>query len=127
MPTAEERMKILKMIEQGKISADDGARLLAALDKSRDGKRGSSGGGSSDGFGGSARYFRVRVTDTVTGQQKVAVNIPIGLVNFGLRFVPESAHDKVQAVRDAVESGMTGRIVDVTEADEGHRVEIFLE
>ena len=80
MPTAEERMKILKMIEQGKISAEDGARLLAALDKSRDGKGGSS---SSSSDSSNARYFRVRVTDAVTGQQKVGVNIPIGLITFG--------------------------------------------
>ena len=31
MANAEERMKILKMIEEGKISAEDGAKLLAAL------------------------------------------------------------------------------------------------
>ena len=31
MANAEERMKILKMIEEGKISAEDGAKLLTAL------------------------------------------------------------------------------------------------
>ena len=32
MATVEERMKILKMIEEGKISASDGAELLRALE-----------------------------------------------------------------------------------------------
>ena len=36
MTSVEERMKILKMIEEGKISAEEGAKLLAAL---RDGGR----------------------------------------------------------------------------------------
>ena len=31
MATTEERLKILKMIEDGKISAEEGAKLLAAL------------------------------------------------------------------------------------------------
>ena len=33
MATTEERMQILKMIEEGKISAGDGAELLRALDQ----------------------------------------------------------------------------------------------
>ena len=37
MTSVEERMKILKMIEEGKISAEEGAKLLAAL---RDARRG---------------------------------------------------------------------------------------
>ena len=35
MATAEERLKILKMIDEGKISAEEGAKLLAALTESR--------------------------------------------------------------------------------------------
>ena len=31
MATTEERMKILKMIDEGKISAEEGAKLLSAL------------------------------------------------------------------------------------------------
>ncbi|MFU8773886.1 MAG: SHOCT-like domain-containing protein, partial [Anaerolineales bacterium] len=31
MPTTEERMKILKMIREGKITAEEGAKLLTAL------------------------------------------------------------------------------------------------
>jgi hypothetical protein len=35
MASSEERMKILKLIEEGKISADEGSKLLAALSDSR--------------------------------------------------------------------------------------------
>ena len=35
MATTEERMKILKMIDEGKISAEEGAKLLSALSESR--------------------------------------------------------------------------------------------
>lgn len=121
MTKEEERMAILRMIEDGKITATEGARLLAALDKSRDGDS------ETHAESGSARFFRVRVTDSMTGQQKVGVNIPIGLVNFGLRFVPSSAHEHVQTIRKALDSGMSGRIVDVVDDDDGQRVEIFIE
>jgi polyhydroxyalkanoate synthesis regulator phasin len=33
--TTEERMKILKMIDEGKITAEEGARLLSTLSESR--------------------------------------------------------------------------------------------
>ncbi len=35
MATSEERMKILKMVDEGKISAEEGAKLLATLSESR--------------------------------------------------------------------------------------------
>ena len=35
MATTDERMKILKMIDEGKISAEEGAKLLAALTESQ--------------------------------------------------------------------------------------------
>ena len=35
MATTEERMKILKMIDEGKINAEEGAKLLSALDEGR--------------------------------------------------------------------------------------------
>ena len=35
MATAEERMRILKMVEDGKLTAEEGARLLAALRETR--------------------------------------------------------------------------------------------
>ena len=35
MASSEERMKILKMIEEGKLSAEEGTKLLAALSEKR--------------------------------------------------------------------------------------------
>jgi hypothetical protein len=115
-------MRILRMVEQGKISAEEGARLLAALG-STPGPRQRT---PQTGPLGSARMFRVRVSDAVTGRQKVSVNIPIGLANMALRFVPKSAGVDVEAIREALSSGFTGRIVEVNE-DDGDHVEIFIE
>jgi len=72
MVTSEERLKILKMIDEGKISADEGAKLLAALGESRKTARKPP---VSTRLGG-ARWLRVRVTDMVTGKAKATVNLP---------------------------------------------------
>jgi hypothetical protein len=130
MATVEERMKILKMVEEGKVSAEEGAKLLAALAEGRK----SPGGGSSAGPGGAAgdaRWFRVRVTDLSTGKPKVNVNIPMGLVNVGIkmgaRFAPNLEAEQMEAIAEALKSGAVGKIVDVTDEEDGERVEIFVE
>lgn len=127
MATVEERMKILKMIEEGKISAEEGAKLLAALADSR---KSAAGAQAAAGSGG-ARWLRIRVTDTSTGRAKVNVNIPIGLVNFGLklgaRFSPEVDEGQMEALAQALKSGLSGKIIDVTDEEGREHVEIFVE
>jgi hypothetical protein len=122
MATSEERMRILRMIEQGKISAEEGARLLAAMG----GPSGPRPQSPPNPSGGS-RMFRVRVSDPLTGRQKVNVNIPVGLANIALRFVPEASGIDIDEIRQALAGGFSGRIIDVTDDDDGNHVEIFIE
>jgi hypothetical protein len=124
MATVEERMQILKMIEEGKISAEEGAKLLAALaagSKSVPAKR----------EGGGPKQFRVRVTDLNSGRNKVNINIPMSLVNVGLkmgaRFAPDIEGINFDEVMEAVRSGSQGKIVDVVDEEDGERVEIYVE
>jgi hypothetical protein len=124
MATAEERIMILRMIEQGKISAEDGARLLAALNQGKE-KAGGTGPTSTTAFD-TSRAVRIRVLDTVTGQQKVNVNVPVGLVRMALRFVPAASGIDSNVIQQALDAGAQGRIVDVV-SDDGTRVEIYLE
>lgn len=126
MATTEERMQILKMIEEGKISASDGAELLRALDKdSRSHAAGPLKGASAP------RWFRVRVTDTDTGRVKVNVNIPMGLVNVGIkmgaRFAPEMEGVDYNEIMEAIRSGQQGKIIDVRDENDSEHVEIFVE
>lgn len=139
MATTEERMRILKMVEDGKLTADDAAKLIIALDDSRNpGPRitrtpppPSLQGNRPGGRPSPARTFRIRVTDTRTGKQKVSVNIPIGLVNVGMklgaRFAPEINSTELNAIMDAINSGQTGKIIEVMDDNDGERVEIFVE
>jgi hypothetical protein len=126
MASTEERMTILRMVEQGKITPEEGARLMSALgDESRTPPPRPYS--PEPPLTATGRNFRVRVSNLATGKQKVNINIPVGLVDFGLRFVPANAKFDVQAVRDALVNGVTGRIVEVMDEEKGDRVEIYIE
>ncbi|MFZ5879805.1 MAG: SHOCT-like domain-containing protein [Chloroflexota bacterium] len=130
MTSVEERMKILKMIEEGKISAEEGAKLLAAL---RDGGRRGPGVPTPPRPPGApgARWLRVRVTDTNTGRSKASVQIPLALVDAGMKigahFAPEVEGVDMSNVMEAIRSGVTGKIIDVIDEEDGEHVEIFVE
>jgi hypothetical protein len=123
MATSEERLRILKLIEEGKITAEEGARLLEALNKS---SRRQTGAGEGD-----SRWLRVRVTDLRSGKPALNVNLPLSLVNVGLRvgarFVPDVEGIDLASVASALQQGVTGKIMDVVDEDEGQRVEIYVE
>jgi hypothetical protein len=125
MATSEERMRILKMISEKQITAEEGARLLEAL---RGAPAGEASGRSEPG---KARWLRIRVTDRPSGRTKVNVNLPIGLVDVGLkmgaRFAPEMAGMDVSAIQAALKEGVQGRIIEVDDEQDDERVEIFVE
>ncbi|NOQ38722.1 MAG: hypothetical protein GQ562_00235 [Anaerolineales bacterium] len=126
MVTSEERMKILNMINEGKITAEEGSKLLSALtrrsEKSKKvSKRGLTG-----------QWLRVRVTDMSTGKAKVNVNVPMKLVDAGLniaaQFTPEmEGAQMMDAVKEALAENIQGKIVDVVDEEDQEHVEIFIE
>ncbi len=126
MATAEERMKILNMIKEGKISAEEGAKLLSALGEPGKTPRTPATRGS-----GEPRWFRVRVTDLVNGKTKVSVNIPFGLMEWGMQigaqFAPEVGDLDFEQLKEMLQSGVEGKVVDVIDEEDGEHVEIFIE
>jgi len=123
MTTSEERLKILKMIEEEKISAEEGARLLKALGKQE--RKRTAVPTSESG------WLRVHVTDLDSGKSAVNVNVPMRLVNVGLRlgarFVPDMEGLDVEELAEALRQGVTGKIIDVIDEDERQRVEVYVE
>jgi len=126
MVTSEERMKILNMINEGKISADEGSKLLSALTlRSEKPKKVSKRALTS-------QWLRVRVTDMSTGKAKVNVNVPMKLVDAGLniaaQFTPEvEGAQMMDAVKEALAENVQGKIVDVIDEEDQEHVEIFIE
>ncbi len=124
MATTEERMKILKMIEEGKLSAEEGSKLLAALTAgNRPPVPGIPVGG--------AKWLRVRVTEVGSGRPKATVQIPLALMDAGMKigahFAPEIDGVNMDQLMEALRTGMTGKIIDVTDEEDGEHVEIYVE
>lgn len=132
MATNEERLKILSMLQDGVINADQAAKLLESLtevsteqktpfqkvDESSSNKRG-------------GKFFRVRVTDTDSGKTRVNIRLPIGLVGAGLKmgmkFSPEIEGIDPEVLKTFLTSGEIGQIVDVFDDEDGEHVEVFIE
>jgi len=64
---------------------------------------------------GHGRQLRIRVTER--GRQVVNLRIPIGFVGTALRFVPGLGGDQAERIRDAVNAGAVGPILDVEDPD----------
>ncbi len=128
MATPEERMQVLKMVEEKKISAEDAAKLLGALGEADHPKT----AGVSASPATSGKWFRVRVTDLKSGRRKVNVNIPLSLVDVGLKmgakFAPAGLEGlDMNQVIAAIKTGGEGKIVDVQDEEDGEHVEVFIE
>jgi hypothetical protein len=127
MATTEERMQILNMVAEGQISAEEGAKLLAALDPEKI-KKGAGGAFSEPS---EPRWFRVRVTDLETGRNKVSVNLPMSLVDvgkrMGARFAPELGDMDIDEIVEQFKGGAQGKVIEVEDTEGGERVEIYVE
>ena len=125
MVTSDERMRILKMVEDGKLTAEEGARLLAALRETRKETRPQSTAIRTSGKG----WLRVRVTDLASGRVKVNVNLPLGLVDAGMNIATQFAPDiNFSQIADAVRNGeLEGKIVDVVDEEDGEHIEVYVD
>ena len=128
MASSEERMRILKMIQDGVISAEDGIRLLDSIDQSVKKESSSSRG---DDTGKLAKFFRVRVTDTNSGKARVNVRLPVSVLSAGMkmgaRFSTEIQGLDQNELMQFIREGTIGKIVDVFDEKDGEHVEVFLE
>jgi len=134
MATSEERIKILKMVQDGKITVDQAADLLKALEGRSAPAAGVPGQAVPPRQAGAphgGRWFRVRITDTNTGKTRVNVRMPLSVVTagmkMGMRFSPEVEGMDIQQLADLIQSGETGQIVDVFDEKDGEHVEVFVE
>jgi hypothetical protein len=118
----EERLKVLEMIEAGKIGVEDGMRLMKALEQA---------GGSEDPPAAVAGWMRLRVTQVEGGQIVTSLRLPLSVAFLLQRLLIQSLPglDELDLVDliTAARSGETGRLLDVVESSEGKRIEIFVE
>jgi len=134
---SDEKMRILKMIEEKKITAEEGAKLLAAMDA------------PAAGGNGQAHWLKVRVYDKGSDKAKVRVTVPLSLLKIAGRLggkfsvmMPEEAKRQMEAkgVKLDAESfedieklfdqfAVNGqyKLVDVDDDESGEKVEVYVE
>ena len=133
MVSSDERLKVLTMVQEGKITADEAVLLLEALEESAAlGRIKSPKAPAPPGYVGRVgRWLQMRVTDTDTGKMRVNVRLPLGVVKAGLkmgmRFVPEAEGLDKEELLSAIDEGTTGKIFDLYDDKDGEHVEVFIE
>jgi hypothetical protein len=141
MATSEERLMILKMTQEGKISAEESARLLSSLgEKSSEQpvpelapveEIAPAAEIAPDAATKVKGWLRIRVTDTANNKPKVSVNLPLGLVSVGLRigshYAPELKNLDIAQYLDEIKANGGGKIVEVDDEEDGEHVEIYID
>ncbi len=119
--STDERIRILRLVESGNVTAEEAARLLDSLQVKQehtDERRRN-------------RLVRVRVTNLANNRQKANVTVPVSLIDVGLRLatrlVPQIRGSALEDLLHAIENGTTGRLLDLQDLEEGERIEIYAE
>ena len=122
---SEEKIQILEMVEDGKITAAEGTELLAALESNEEEIVPRK----------DVKWLKVRVY-TMDDQPKVNVNIPISLVDVGLKLAKkydpkfkDSGLDNIDLdeILNAIKNGAEGKIVDVIDDEEQTKIKVYVE
>lgn len=130
---------LLKLVSEGRLSAEEAAPIAAALEEKARMDAGQSagrreGGAPADapsrtGSGKSARAAlagrRIRVFVAEDGRPIVNLQIPLAAAGFAIDQVPGLSPDHRSRIVEAVQSGMTGPILEVS--DGGNEVRIVIE
>ncbi|MCG2724671.1 MAG: hypothetical protein L6420_00210 [Elusimicrobia bacterium] len=120
----EEKERILKMLEDGKINAEAAAKLLDAVEKPQNHERNAKAG----------KTLKIRVYEKDSPRPKVNLNIPIGWSKFLMPFVESKIQSKLKEkgvnldmdkIKEEMDRAHIGKIVDID--DGGDKVEIYIE
>ena len=130
---SEEKMRVLKMIQEGKLTPEEGMQLLDVLDEGlpADAAPKASRADKAPARAEGGRWFHVRITDLDTGKVRTNVRVPIGIVSMGIkmgaRFAPQVEGLEIDRLNEFINDGITGQIVDVTDDEDGEHVEVYIE
>ncbi|NLX61839.1 MAG: hypothetical protein GXZ06_04875 [Tissierellia bacterium] len=121
----EEKLQILKMIEEGKITSEEGVKLLEALEDRED---------TSYIDVEKAKWIKVKVFEP-DKKTNVDVTIPLSIIDVGMKIANKISPDfkkyglseeEIIEILNAIKSGASGKIVDV-KGENGETVEIVVE
>lgn len=135
----EEQMKVLDMIADGKITAEEGATLLEALNKS--------GAGRKEKFWDwhphhqhsgdhphwepveKGRLLRIRVLDNQTDQPVINLGLPMGILKWREKMNKIFSHKFKSGFFDVenIVDGLEGKIAEAVDEKLNKKVEVWME
>lgn len=121
---------VLRLVAEGRLSADEAGPILAALDAqpgagpSRSSRAPGVRPAAGDAVGaeGSGRSLRIEVREH--GRTVVNLRLPLTLGRYALDRIPGLSGDQVDRVRSALRSGMTGPVLLVDDDGDGVQIAI---
>lgn len=125
---SEERMQILKMIEEGKITASEALELINALEQTAENSVATVSSKQ-------PKWLKVRVK-TMDDRVKSKINLPLSLLDIGLKLGTAYAPDlknsgldqlDLKEIMEAVKNGAEGKIVDIEDEESQTKVEVYVE
>jgi hypothetical protein len=121
---------VLRLVSEGRLSAEEAGPIIDALQAARpyvsetttDDPRPADASAASPS-GGPGRAIRIEVTDQ--GRKVVNLRVPLALGRAALGRIPGLSEATAERIREAIETGVRGPIVDID--DEGDQVRIVVE
>jgi hypothetical protein len=115
---------VLRLVAEGRLTADEAKPILDAIEarEAAPPTPGPSAEPATSPGGGPGRAIRLEVTDK--GRKVVNLRVPLSLGRAALDRVPGLSEATTQRIREAIEGGITGPILQVDDADDGVRVVI---
>jgi hypothetical protein len=131
---------VLKLVADGRLTAEQAAPLIDALQGSAtaldeaqaeldraEAEIGAAMGGTSAGAMSGGRPTALRIEVSEAGRRVVNLRIPLNLGRMALDHIPGLSTDNISRIREALAQGMTGSLLVVDEGDAGDGVRIILE
>lgn len=129
----DDRARVLRMVAEGKVTAEEGATLLDALEPPRTEslRPAAPAEPAAPQRPGTGRLLVIRIEDA--GESKVHLRIPLGLAKAASRFVPREAQSRLaehdinleQLLEDLATVSTEGPLLHIEDGDD--RVQIAVE
>ena len=117
--------RVLRLIAEGRLTAAEAAPILDALES----RPATDGAGptardevTAEGPGAPGKVLRVQVTEA--GRAVINLRIPLSLGRAAISQVPGLSESTSDRIREAIEAGVKGSILEVDDAGDGVRISI---
>jgi len=119
--------KILALVAEGRLTAEEADEILRALDGTHANEEPADEPAAAErapSGARDARHLRIEVTDN--GRRVVNLRVPLNIAGWASNFLPGLSDEDANRIRGAIASGARGTLVDIAD-ENGDRVLIISE